>query len=151
MPIEPNISNPRFPIVAGFLHVGGPSVPIYVGSRVTARHLNGITWVVWAFLRPGVLLLFFDSRRDREWYELDLNDLEADDPLVHLAWCERVLDIRGVAAASTGFGVPFLGCAKQLWLVDGRVVSPSTSELWRIQEYNTDGIKGATTKTSSFY
>ena len=140
VPIEPNISNPRFPIVAGFLHVGGPSVPIYVGSRVTARHLNGITWVVWAFLRPGVLLLFFDSRRDREWYELDLNDLEADDPLVHLAWCERVLDIRGVAAASTGFGVPFLGCAKQLWLVDGRVVSPSTSELWRIQEYNTDGI-----------
>ena len=117
VPIEPNLSNPRFPIVAGFLHVGGPSVPIYVGSRVTARHLNGATWVVWAFLRPGVLLLFFDSRRDREWYELDLNDLEADDPLVHLAWCERVLDIRGVAAASTGFGVPFLGCAKQLWLV----------------------------------
>ena len=65
---------------------------------------------------------------------------EADDPLVHLAWCERVLDVRGVAAASTSFGVPFLGCAKQLWLVNGRVVSPSTSELWRIQEYSTDGI-----------
>ena len=87
-----------------------------------------------------MLLLFFDSRRDREWYELDVDELEADDPLVHLAWCERVLDAREVAAAPTGFGVPFLGCAKQLWLVNGRVVSPSTSELWRIQEYNTDGI-----------
>ena len=87
-----------------------------------------------------MLLLFFGSRRDREWYELGLDELEADDPLVHLAWFERVLDVRGVAAASTRFGVPFLGCAKQLWLVNGRVVSPSTSGLWRIQEYNTDGI-----------
>ena len=69
-----------------------------------------------------------------------MDDLDADDPLVHFAWCERVLDVRGVAAASTSFGVPFVGCAKQLWLVDGRVVSPSTSELWRIQEYNADGI-----------
>jgi hypothetical protein len=28
----------------------------------------------------------------------------------------------------------------KLWLVDGRVVSPSTSEPWHIQEYNTDGF-----------
>ena len=66
VPIEPNLSNPWFPIVAGFLHVDWPSVSIFVGSRATARHLDGATWVVWAFLRPSVLLLFFDSRRGRE-------------------------------------------------------------------------------------
>ena len=74
-PIEPNLANPRFPIVAGFPHVGGPSVPIYVGSRVTARHLNGATWVVWA---PPCSLILAVTESGMSWTWTSLR------PMTHL-------------------------------------------------------------------
>ena len=149
-PVAPDLSNPRFPITAGHVAVGGPSVAIFVGSRVTCKHLNNVPWVVWRFLNNTTLLLFLDSRRHPDWYELDTSALAHHDPLRHLEWSERVLDVRGVANATTSFGVPFVGCAKQLWLVDGRVVSPSIAELWRIQEYDVAGIRAYVAANSGY-
>ena len=139
-PVPVDLSNTRFPVTAGYVTVGGASVPLFVGSRVTARALQSKTWVLYRFLSATRLLLFFDSRREHEWLEFEPSSLARDDPLVHLTWSERVLDIRGTASATTSFGVPFIGCAKQLWLVGSDVVSPSLTELWRIQEYDTSTI-----------
>ena len=150
-PVVPDLSNPRFPITAGFLTTGGPTQPIAVGSRVTANILRGVPWVIWSFLSGTRVLLFFDSRQHPEWLEFDVTtDLPFGDTLVHLEWTERVLDVRGVANATTSFGVPYVGCAKQLWLVHGQVASPSVAELWRIQEYDTDDIAAYQQANSGF-
>ena len=61
------------------------------------------------------------------------------DPILQQSKSFRVLDVRGADARSTEFGVPSVGCAKQLWLVHGQVVSPSAAELWRLQEYDAAG------------
>ena len=149
--VVPNVTNPCFPITAGCITTGGANAPVALGSRVTANVLNGVPWVVWSFLGGTRLLLFFDSRTDRWWLEFGVAvDLPFGETLEHLEWTERVLDICGVANAPTSFGVPYVGCAKQLWLVDGQVASPSISELWRLQEYDTDGIAAYALANDSF-
>ena len=78
-----------------------------------------------------------DDRRHPKWKWIPR--FVPNDPILQRSKSLRVLDIRGTGARSTEFGVPPVGCAKQLWLVHGQVVSPSASGLWRLQEWNAEG------------
>ena len=135
---QPDLSNTRFPITAGWITIGGAGLPLAVGSRVSARRLEPGEWVVFE-LTHDAAFVFLDDRRNRRWrwVPLEAADRRGPDPLVHCSRRFRVLDVRGTAATSTEFGVPPVGCAKQFWFVNGSVVSPSAAELWRLQEYDT--------------
>ena len=129
-PVRVDLSNTRWPVTAGWLFFGGPGCPIVVGSRVTSKQLGMVTWVVWAAGATSAKL-FLDDRRSPVWR--DLTYLRHD-PLINVGAWFKVLDIRGTAFASTDFGVPPIGCAKQLWRIGGDCCLPSAAELWRLQE-----------------
>ena len=135
-----DLGNTRFPVTAGTFVFGGADVPIAVGCRISCRRLDVGEWVVLDDSNPSQLYGMLDDRRHSKWKWIPR--FVPNDPILQRSKSFRVLDVRGTAARSTEFGVPPVGCAKQLWLVHGQVVSPSASELWRLQEWDADGAVG---------
>ena len=117
-----------FPTVAATVTVGGPGLPLFVGSRVRRSDVPASPlYVLYKFDGAVTATLFLDDRVDSEWLEL-----VPTASLVHVAFDIDVLHELSVARTATVFGVPPVGPGKQLVLVDGRARRLTVRELFRL-------------------
>lgn len=125
------------PTVAAILTLGEPGSPLFRGSRVTfheklfCRFCNGKRddrlYVLYRWESAAEVLLFHDSRTEPDY----VHGIRPSCLIQH-EFSINVLHSGGVAGAFTSFGVPPVGPAKQLVLVDGRARRFTTPEMFKV-------------------
>ena len=127
----------RRPTVAATITLGGADVPLFTGSRVTFHttqrcrrcrfQRDSKTYVLFRWHTSSTVVLFYDDRADPQWIE----NVHVT-CLIHHSFTVNVLHTGGVGGTMTSFGVPPIGPAKMLILIDDRVRRLTTGEMYRL-------------------